>query len=157
MITVEVEIACGAWRGLDHVEELAQRAAAAAWSALPGAAGDEAAATLLLADDAAIRELNRTWRGQDKATNVLSFPAPPLPAAPRHLGEIALAYETVAAEAKRDGIELGDHAAHLIVHGLLHLLGHDHIREEEAERMERLETLALARLGIADPYRGSGP
>lgn len=159
MIALDIEIEADAWLGLDEVEALCRRAAASALDCLPeGAPGDELAATLLLADDEAVRELNRAWRDEDKATNVLSFPAPPLPGAPRHLGDIALAYETVAREAMADGKPVADHASHLVVHGLLHLLGHDHGTEGEADRMEGIEVAALARLGIPDPYRApAGP
>jgi probable rRNA maturation factor len=109
----------------------------------------------MLTDDAQIQELNRTWRAKDKPTNVLSFPAPEQPGAtgPRHLGDIALAYETLVRESEEESKELAHHFAHLIVHGVLHLLGYDHEVEAEAEIMEGLEIKALATLGIADPYR----
>nr|WP_201751924.1 rRNA maturation RNase YbeY [Microvirga arsenatis] len=133
---------------------MAQRAAAAAL-AVSDAAGGAFEASVMLTDDARIRELNRTWRGKDKPTNVLSFPAPEQPGAagPRHLGDIALAYETLVRESEEESKELAHHFAHLIVHGILHLLGYDHEVEEEAEEMEGLEVKALAALGIADPYR----
>ncbi len=116
---------------------------------------------LLLADDAAIRDLNRDWRDKDNATNVLSFatwwdddcPAPP-EGEPVHLGDIAVARETVFAEAERDGTPPADHFAHLVLHGILHLLGYDHMEDDEAAAMERLETQLLNRLGIADPHAG---
>ena len=153
MITLDVEVEAGAWA--DDMAALAQRAAEAAMATAPDAPAGELTATLLLADDAAIRELNREWRGLDKPTNVLSFPAtaPVLPGVPRHLGDIAIAYETVLREAEDEGKSVADHTAHLVVHGILHLLGEDHMEDEEAEAMERLEVAALARLGIADPYR----
>ncbi|MBG1233818.1 rRNA maturation RNase YbeY [Aestuariivirga litoralis] len=111
--------------------------------------------TILLSDDAELKTLNRDWRGKDKPTNVLSFPAaaaklPKGEVAP--LGDIALSYDTCAKEAKEAGKTLRDHAVHLVVHGLLHLTGHDHEIEVEAEAMERKETRILAKLGIADPY-----
>lgn len=155
MIALEVEVGCEDWRRLGVGPELARHAADAACSALPERPAGDLAATLLLSDDATVRELNRRWRGQDKATNVLSFPAPPMAGSPRHLGEIALAYGTVAREAERDAVPFEHHASHLIVHGLLHLLGHDHVREVEADVMERIEAAALARLGISDPYAAS--
>jgi len=109
---------------------------------------------LLLADDETVRELNRTWRGQDKPTNVLSFPdGSDVPSgAPRMLGDIVLAYGTVAAEAEAQGKTLEHHLVHLVVHGMLHLLGYDHENDREAEEMEGLETEILAGFGIADPY-----
>lgn len=154
MITLDVEIEAGAWSGITGVEWLATRAAEAAVSALSGAEED-LEATLLLTDDASVQELNRQWRGQDKPTNVLSFPADMAspPGEPRHLGDIALAYETLAREAEAEGKTLANHMAHLVVHGVLHLLGHDHESEGEAEEMERAEVEALAALGIPDPYR----
>jgi probable rRNA maturation factor len=109
---------------------------------------------VMLIDDAAIAALNRRWRGQNGPTNVLSFPAPPGLAIgpPRFLGDIALAFETVDREAMAEGKPFEDHLAHLVVHGLLHLLGHDHLGEGEAQRMEALETRILASIGVADPY-----
>ena len=116
----------------------------------------------MLTDDAAVRALNAQWRGKDRPTNVLSFPAatpdeiararaggPPL-----LLGDVVLALETCRREAAEQGKPLADHVAHLVVHGVLHLLGHDHEDDAEADRMERLETAILAELGIADPYAG---
>jgi probable rRNA maturation factor len=115
-------------------------------------AGDEVCVTLI--DDEAIAALNRRWRGKNAPTNVLSFPAPPGPAMrhPRYLGDIALAFETIDREAKAQGMPFEDHVAHLVVHGLLHLLGYDHLSEGEARRMEALETRILVSIGVADPY-----
>lgn len=115
--------------------------------------------SLLLTDDKRIRIVNRDWRGFDKATNVLSFPAAPperIGSSPV-VGDIVIALETVAREAETEEKSFGDHLSHLVIHGLLHLLGEDHETEAEAQRMEALETAALARLGIADPYAGSEP
>jgi probable rRNA maturation factor len=107
-----------------------------------------------LTDDAAIRALNNRWRGLDKPTNVLSFPAPAALQgdSPVHLGDIAIAYETVAREAESEGKPLAHHLSHLAVHGFLHLLGYDHESEPEAEAMEQQERAILARLRIPDPY-----
>jgi len=118
-------------------------------------------ASVLFSSDDEVQVLNREWRGKDKATNVLSFPmiargdllALAKDGAPEMLGDIALAFETCAREAADKGVTVEDHAAHLIVHGLLHLAGHDHeISDADAEAMEALETKALARMAIADPY-----
>ena len=114
--------------------------------------------SIVLADDAEQRQLNRDWRGIDRSTNVLSFatwdPAVELPPdAPLLLGDVVLAYETVAREAEEQGKAITDHLCHLIVHGVLHLLGYDHATEREAVVMETLETSILASLGVADPYR----
>ena len=160
MITLEIVTEGGGWAGEPDLPDLVRRAASAAVAAAPmepssAEQGGPLAATLLLADDAAMRELNRAWRGQDKATNVLSFPsaAPSVPGEPRELGDVALAFETVAREAAQEGKSFAHHAAHLVVHGVLHLLGHDHGDDREADAMEGTEVAALASLGIADPYR----
>ena len=142
-------------------DALAERAAQAAGAVEPLLANPRLMVSLLFTSDAEVHALNREWRGRDKPTNVLSFHmleceelldlAPDGP--PVMLGDIALAYETCAREAAEKGIPLDHHAAHLIVHGLLHLAGHDHVHsDEEAEAMERLEIAALAKLGIPDPY-----
>jgi probable rRNA maturation factor len=112
--------------------------------------------SVVLTDDAEQRELNRQWRGFDKSTNVLSFPQiEPFTPISGLLGDITLARETVAKEAEEMGISFEDHFAHLVVHGFLHLIGYDHIEQEDAEEMEGLETEILASLGIADPYADS--
>ena len=142
-------------------EALATRAAEAAGEGEPLLANPRLTASLLFTSDAEVHALNREWRQRDKPTNVLSFPmlerteletlGPDGP--PEMLGDIALAYETCAREAAEKGVTLEAHAAHLIVHGLLHLAGHDHVMsDEQAEAMEGLETRILAKLGIADPY-----
>ena len=115
---------------------------------------------IVLTDDSAIRALNRDWRGKDKATNVLSFPVPspsppgkPAPTRhPRLIGDIVIAYETAAREARVEARPFRHHLAHLAVHGFLHLLGHDHASDAEAEAMEALEIAVLARLNVPNPY-----
>ncbi len=142
-------------------EALAERAAGAAGEGESWLANPRLVVSLLFTSDGEVHSLNREWRGRDKPTNVLSFPmlerAELLSLAadgpPVMLGDIALAAETCAREAADKGITLEAHAAHLIVHGLLHLAGHDHVDSDtEAEQMEALETAILAKLGIADPY-----
>jgi probable rRNA maturation factor len=147
------------WRELADLRERVASAADAALAVAPVKPREAAELSLLLTDDKRIRAVNRDWRGFDKATNVLSFPAAPPEriATSPVLGDIVLAYETVAREAGNEGKSIGDHLSHLVVHGLLHLLGEDHETEDEAARMEGLEVAALARLGIADPYAGTEP
>jgi probable rRNA maturation factor len=114
--------------------------------------------SVLLADDAAVRRLNRSWRNQDKPTNVLSFPASrdrANGAGARFLGDIVVAYQTVRREAGVEHKTFAQHLSHLAVHGFLHLLGYDHETAAEATEMERIETMILAGLGIADPYHRS--
>ena len=141
-------------------------AAEAAFALVPSSGPQSYEVAILLTGDDDVRELNRTWRGQDKPTNVLSFPAregrdlpqqEEVSGTPVPLGDVVLSFQTVAREAKDQGIALCDHACHLTVHGVLHLLGLDHDTLEQAEDMEALERRALAQLGIADPYAGSEP
>ncbi|HXL65748.1 MAG TPA: rRNA maturation RNase YbeY [Xanthobacteraceae bacterium] len=108
---------------------------------------------IVLTDNAAMRLLNRVWRGVDAATNVLSFPNRSVGGETALIGDLVLAYETVAAEARQEGKPFAHHLAHLAVHGFLHLLGYDHERERDAAAMERLEREILHRLAIPDPYR----
>lgn len=156
---MQLEIDIEDWPAGDWVE-LAQRALTAAQGVEPRLAHPRLSASLLFTSDAEVHALNREWRGKDRPTNVLSFPMLDrgelavlgADGPPELLGDIALAHGTCAAEAADKGIALAEHAAHLLVHGLLHLAGHDHAEEAEAEAMERLETRALASMGLPDPY-----
>ncbi len=145
-----------AWREAGVTDAAVTRAARAAFAAAPPRFPGIYEVSILLTDDAEMRALNTTWRAKDAATNVLSFPAGDTPACvanePGLLGDVALGYETTLKEAHETKIALQDHAAHLVVHGVLHLLGFDHMRDDAAEEMETLERQALASLGIADPY-----
>ena len=145
---IDIEIEAPAWtEALPNAEDVTRRAAAAVGRA--HALGD---ITILLTDDAAVRDLNARFRGQNHATNVLSFPAaPPVTA---FSGDIALAFGVCAGEAAIQKKTLADHLTHLVVHGVLHLLGYDHQTDADAERMEALERDILAELGIADPFMG---
>ena len=146
------------WDSIEVSGDALSRAALAAFAASSAAPDAPCEVTIVLTDDDEMRELNRTWRGKDSSTNVLSFPVgEPVGEAhgePSPLGDIVLAGEAVIEEAKVKGIPAADHAAHLVVHGMLHLLGFDHERDADAERMESFETKVLAGLGIADPYAG---
>ena len=143
------------WRAALPARSLAREtiAVAAAESGVPLRRGAELC--VHLADDAHVRALNARWRGLDKPTNVLSFPAadPTGIGRARLLGDVVLAFETVAGEAAEAGKPLADHYRHLVAHGFLHLIGFDHQRDSDAARMEAIETRVLARLGVADPYR----
>jgi probable rRNA maturation factor len=157
---MNLEIEIEAWPDADWAA-LAERAAQAVRAVEPALANDRIEVSVLFTTDSEVHTLNREWRQRDKPTNVLSFPmlereelldlggdGPPV-----MLGDIALAHQTCAREAAEKGIALETHAVHLIVHGLLHLAGHDHVHsDQEAEAMEALEIAALAKLGIADPY-----
>jgi probable rRNA maturation factor len=149
---VDVEIEDASWTAaLPDAETLARGAALAALDS--EGAGHEGV-TILLTDDETVRGLNGRFRHKDAATNVLSFPAPPNPE--RFLGDLALAYGVCAREAAEQGKPLGHHLQHLTVHGVLHLLGYDHMGDDEAEAMEGLERVVLAELGVPDPYAGEG-
>jgi probable rRNA maturation factor len=150
---IDVMIESPLWRAMSGADAVIRRALEGAAERVPERRWRDREVVVLLCDDAAIAELNARWRGHDHATNVLSFPAPPVAGAvPAQLGDIAVAYETAAREGREQGKELADHLAHLVVHGFLHLLGYDHHEDAEAEHMERLERDILGRIGIADPY-----
>src|SRR5262249_38887778 len=139
------------WRQVPAARKTVRRAIAAA---TPKAKA-RSELSVVLTDDAAVKALNRRWRGLDRPTNVLSFPAgtaKPERGKPRHIGDIVIAYEPTAREAIGESKPFAHHLAHLTVHGFLHLLGYDHDKNDEAERMERLERRILARIGIPDPY-----
>lgn len=146
---IDVIVESARWDALPDAQVVARNAIAQALAALGGRADAELA--VLLTDDAAVRRLNATWRGLDQPTNVLSFPAAAAPDS-QHLGDIAIAFETTAREARDEGKPLADHLAHLAVHGFLHLVGYDHESDAEAEMMEQLERDILARLNVPDPY-----
>jgi probable rRNA maturation factor len=148
---VEVVIEAGAWDA--DAETTVQRALTEAAIALGTDFSDRSVA-VLLTDDAALRSLNAQWRGIDKATNVLSFPAAAAPPVVglKPLGDIAIAGETTAREAREEGKLFAHHLAHLALHGFLHLIGYDHEQDAQAETMEQVERDILARIGIADPY-----
>lgn len=155
-VDVTVSREAGGWA--EDAEWLAERAALAALGAAYDDEEGPAELSVVLADDALVQRLNREYRGKDKPTNVLSFALTEAeePEAqegvPVMLGDVILAYETVAREASEQGKSFKDHMTHLVMHGVLHLLGYDHETDDEAEEMEALETRLLATLGIADPY-----
>ncbi|WP_127091403.1 rRNA maturation RNase YbeY [Aquabacter cavernae] len=155
LIEIDVLAEAPGWDALPDADALAERAVRAALAEAADLEEDvDFELSVTLTDDARIRILNRDWRGKDKPTNVLSFPAADVPddVTPVPLGDVILALETVRAEAEDEGKALADHFTHLVVHGTLHLIGFDHESEDEAEEMEDTERRILAGLGIADPY-----
>ena len=145
---IDIEVEDSAWTEALADAEALVLAAAEATLASEGAVGE--GGSFLLSDDQSIRDLNRRFRGQDKPTNVLSFPAPQNPE--RFLGDVALAHGVCAREAAEQGKPLKDHLQHLVAHGVFHLLGYDHETDAQADEMEGLERAVLADLGIPDPY-----
>jgi probable rRNA maturation factor len=153
----EVLVVADCWQREPESEAVIQRAVAAAAENVDEDVA-EAEVAVMLTDDAGIRTLNSNWRGIDKPTNVLSFPALQPEGewkpgdAPRMLGDIAIAYETMRRESDEEQKPFDHHLSHLAVHGFLHLVGYDHENEDDAEEMEALEREILAHLGIPDPY-----
>ena len=162
---IETEVAVEGWPGAADWSSLANSAASAAIAVCGASLPSACEVSIRLTSDAEVHALNRDYRGKDKPTNVLSFPmfAPEEIADLAHsdlpellLGDIVLAYETCAAEAAEKGVPLEAHASHLIVHGMLHILGYDHKEESAAEEMEALERRAMAAIGLHDPYPPEG-
>ena len=158
---MDFDIDIDGWPAEVEWDALTVRAHAALGTVEPALDNPRLTASVLFTSDADVHALNKEWRGKDKPTNVLSFPrleredlldlAPEGP--PEMLGDIALAAGTCAREAAEKGVPLETHATHLLIHGLLHLAGHDHVDSDaQAEAMEALEIAALAKLGIGDPY-----
>lgn len=154
VLSIDLRIADPRWRALGDVDALAAHV-------LGYAAGQMRSAgevSILLTDNAEMHALNKQWRGLDKPTDVLSFPAngPEIRGEPIHLGDIAMGYETALEDAGAMGRLFEGHVSHLLIHGFLHLLGYDHIEPEDAKVMEPLEVTILAGLGWPDPY-ATGP
>ena len=152
-LCIETSVEYAGWSALDHLDSLVAESLQSALEESGDELVDGVEVSLLFCDDARIRELNRDFRGQDKPTNVLSFPSPDPPETARFIGDIAVACQTVAREAQEQGKTLEQHCRHMIVHGFLHLLGYDHEDEAEAEAMEAMEIRILRRLGVDNPYR----
>jgi probable rRNA maturation factor len=150
-LAVDILVVSGRWKAAAKARSIVRRAVTQA-AARTSTNGAELA--IVLTDDSGIRTLNRDWRGIDKATNVLSFPAKK---ASDHLGDVVLAFETIAHEARSEKKPFAHHLAHLAVHGFLHLVGYDHERSKDADKMERTERDILRDLAIPDPYRTAGP
>jgi probable rRNA maturation factor len=151
--SIDITVASPLWDGQPQAAQTVRDAIAAAAAALTAPFSE---VSIVLTDDASIAQVNRQWRGVDKPTNVLSFPAAKLgvQGPPSLLGDVIVAYETLEREAAEQAKPFLHHLAHLVVHGYLHLLGYDHQTDSEAGAMEGLERDILSRLRIADPYRG---
>ena len=149
-VTIDVLVESDLWKEMEDAGSIVERAIAEAAAVLSTPRTELA---IVLTDDSAIRSLNRAWRGIDAATNVLSFPTSRGSSPLCLIGDIVLAYETIAREALDQHKPFAHHLAHLAAHGFLHLLGYDHERDRDAERMEEIECNVLRRLAIPDPYR----
>ena len=152
-LKIDVLVDSDRWNEVGKARSIVRRAVAAA-AATVSTTGTELA--IVLTDDSAIRQLNRLWRGIDAPTNVLSFPSKRTADEPSHLGDVVLAFETIAREAEAEGKPFAHRLAHLAVHGFLHLIGYDHERDADAQIMEQTERKILRRLNIPDPYRQPG-
>ena len=161
-LTIDIAVATKPWERI-RAARLATRAARAAYDAAPAARKPKGDAELaiVLTSDAVVRRLNRTYRGKDKPTDVLSFPAWSADEPSREgdctLGDVVIAHGVAARDAKADSKPLEAHLTHLVVHGVLHLLGYDHMRDDDAAVMERLEISVLKKLGLPNPYDRPGP
>ncbi|MCY0149462.1 rRNA maturation RNase YbeY [Hoeflea sp. G2-23] len=164
-VSLALALEAGAWGDPDHIEALALTALEAAAKDLVEREGqpfpvEPPEVSLVLADDAMMAEINAQWRAQSKPTNVLSFPAFPLVPGGQPgpmLGDIILARQTIEREAGELDIPVDDHITHLVVHGFLHLFGYDHIENDDAEKMEAIETRILTSLNLSDPYGDTEP
>ena len=146
--SVDVRVDSALWQGQPLAEQTVHTAIAAAAAALATANGE---VSIVLTDDAGIKKLNRDWRGIDKPTNVLSFPASKTGGA-KLLGDIVIAYETLTQECEDEGRIFLHHLAHLTVHGFLHLIGYDHQNDSQADEMEGLESKIMSAMNMPDPY-----
>lgn len=164
-LDIQISVEEGDWPSEDELQSFSTGILEAAADFLAMEEGqpfpaDAPELSLVFTDDASIRAINAEWRNQDKPTNVLSFPAYPVTPGEMPgpmLGDIVVAHETLKREAAELGKPFEEHLTHLLVHGFLHLFGYDHIQDDEAEKMEGLETRILARLGLSDPYGDRTP
>jgi probable rRNA maturation factor len=151
-VEIEINLSAAAWESFDSLEGLVRRCVDASLAETRAKLFEGCELSVTFCDDAEIQELNAEWRGKDKPTNVLSFPTPGKLAARPLLGDIVIAYETVAREAAEQDKTLSEHTAHMVIHGFLHLIGYDHETAAEAEEMEGLERRIASRLDLRDPY-----
>lgn len=154
---IDLIVESAQWNALADLDALTRDCVRAALAESGARLAAPCEMSVTFCDDAAIRRLNAQWRNQDKPTNVLSFPTPGPLAAKTLLGDIVVAYETVAREAQEQSKRLRDHVAHMVAHGFLHLIGYDHETLAEAEAMEALERRIARTLGFPDPYGEEKP
>jgi probable rRNA maturation factor len=152
-LKIDVLVDSALWKEPAKARSIVRHAVAAAAGML---STKQTELAIVLTDDSAIRQLNRLWRGIDSATNVLSFPTKQTADEAPHLGDVVLAFETIAREARAEGKPFAHHLAHLAVHGFLHLVGYDHEEAADADVMEQVEREVLRRLRIPNPYRHPG-
>ena len=156
-VTADIVVESDLWQAEPQAEATVRAAIAAAADFVNNAPSTrDGEVSILLADDSAVREVNRQWRGLDKPTNVLSFPAADTPATQGHLGDIVIAYETLRKECDAEGRLFVHHLAHLTVHGFLHLIGYDHETDAQADEMESLESRIMAAMNMPDPWQDAG-
>ena len=149
---IDILVSSDDWGSLDDLDPLTRRCISACIAESGARLQDNCEISVTFCADAEIRDLNAQWRGKNAATNVLSFPTPGEAAAKPLLGDIVIAYETVAREAQEQDKTLQEHVTHMIMHGFLHLIGYDHESADEAEEMENLERRIASSLGLRDPY-----
>ncbi len=153
-VEIDIIVSAEAWKRVEGLEQLTRDCIEASLAESGATLVEGCEISVTYCDDAEIQALNAEWCGKDRPTNVLSFPTPgPLSARPL-LGDVVIAYETVAREAEEQEKSMRDHAAHMVIHGFLHLIGYDHETAAEAEEMESLEKRIASRLGLRDPYAG---
>jgi probable rRNA maturation factor len=157
ILSTDILVSAPAWERQVGLEELTQRVVQQCVKTSGVVFAQNCELSVNFCDDATIRALNAKWRGLDKATNVLSFPLPGELTTKLALGDIVIAYETVAREAEDEGKSFPTHVAHMIIHGFLHLIGYDHETPLDAEQMESMERRVAFVLGMADPYAGTAP
>jgi probable rRNA maturation factor len=151
-LEIDIVVAASEWDRIDDLEGLTNRCVAVSLENCLLALAPECEISVTYCDDDAIAQLNAQWRGKNAPTNVLSFPTPGLLEDRRLLGDIIIAYQTVTREAKEFGRPLPSYIGHMLIHGVLHLVGYDHETEAEAEIMENLERLIALKMGLGDPY-----
>jgi probable rRNA maturation factor len=157
-LAVDIIVSSPPWEGMDDFarrDGLVERALYQCVATTGARLAQDSEVCVTFCNDETIHRLNAQWRGADTATNVLSFPTPGPLAKKNLLGDIVIAYETVAREAREQDKSLRDHVAHMVVHGFLHLIGYDHETSAEAEIMEAAERRVAAALGLSDPYEGT--